>query len=112
MQHLPKLARILEVVPFRVSLLWRTGEVQTIDFEPLFTLWKNEDDEKMAPLQNWDAFRQVVVSENGTLSWPNIVVSFSYKGKIREEPLELDAQELYRQANRAPHQNPAKAAIV
>jgi hypothetical protein len=41
------------------------------------------------------AFKSVVLSENHTLCWPNITQSFSYKGKISTEPLELDAQELY-----------------
>ncbi len=112
MQQLPKIARILEVVPFQITLLWGTGDTQTIDFEPLFALWKVEGDSKMVPLQDWEAFRQVALSENGTLCWPNILVPFSYKGNTRMEPLELDAQELYRQGEKVAYQKPAKAAIA
>jgi len=109
MQQLPKITRILDITPFQIAVLWGTGDAQTIDFEALFALWKIEGDSKMAPLQDWDAFRQVVLSENGTLCWPNILVPFSYKGKTRTEPLELDAQVLYRQGNGFAYQKPTKA---
>lgn len=52
----------------------------------------------MARLQDWEAFKQVGLSENRTLSWSNVMVTFSFKGEARSAPLELDALELYRQS--------------
>lgn len=98
MKSIPKIVRILDVKPFKINLLWSTNEIREIDFDPLFVVWSLENDHKMASLKDWEAFKQVVLSPNNTLSWPNILVSFSFKGITRSEPLEIDAQELYRQS--------------
>jgi DNA-binding XRE family transcriptional regulator len=70
-----------------------------LDFTPLFKIWAAEGDSKMAALQQKQVFEQVVLSETHTLCWPNILVPFVFKGQTRMEPLELDAQELYRQSH-------------
>lgn len=98
MKPLPKIARILEIEPFKITLLWNTSEIRLSDFAPLFDQWEAEGDSKMAALRDWDTFKQVAVSENRTLCWPNIPVSFTFKGETRTSPLELDALELYRQS--------------
>lgn len=98
MKPLPKIARILEVEPFKITLLWNTSEIRVSDFTPLFGQWEAEGDSKMAALRDWDTFKQVAVSENRTLCWPNVPVSFTFKGETRTGPLELDALELYRQS--------------
>lgn len=98
MKPLPKIARILEIKPFKITLLWNTSEIRLSDFAPLFEQWEAEGDSKMATLRDWETFKQVAVSENRTLCWPNIPVSFTFKGETRTSPLELDALELYRQS--------------
>ena len=98
MKPLPKIARILEVEPFKVTLLWNTSEIRLSDFAPLFEQWEVEGDSNMAALRDWETFKQVTVSENRTLCWPNVPVSFTFKGESRTSPLELDALELYRQS--------------
>ena len=95
---LPKLIRIIEVQPFKITLLWSTSEIRTLDFAPLFKRWATEDDTRMAALQHWGTFQQVALSENRTLHWPNVPVSFHFKGETRSAPLKLDALELYRQS--------------
>lgn len=97
MKPLPKIARIIEVEPFKITLLWSTSEIRELDFAPLFRQWEAEGDTKMAALRDWEVFRQVTLSENRTLCWPNIPVSFTFKGTTHSNPLELDALELYRQ---------------
>jgi DNA-binding XRE family transcriptional regulator len=98
MKSLPKIARIIEVEPFKVTLLWNTSEIRVVDFAPLFAQWEAEGDAKMAVLRDWETFSQVALSENRTLSWPNVPVSFAFKSDTRTAPLELDALELYRQS--------------
>ena len=96
MKPLPKISHIIEVEPFKITVLWNTSEIRELDFAPLFGQWEAEGDTKMAALRDWEAFRQVTLSENRTLCWPNILVSFTFKGTTRSNPLELDALELYR----------------
>lgn len=98
MKPLPKIARIIEVEPFKITLLWNTSEIRELDFAPLFGQWEAEGDTKMAALRDWEVFSQVTLSENRTLCWPNIPVAFTFKGTTRSNPLELDALELYRQS--------------
>ncbi|GAB4490298.1 MAG: hypothetical protein OHK0019_08920 [Saprospiraceae bacterium] len=98
MKPLPKIARIIEVKPFKITLLWNTSEIRELDFAPLFGQWEAEGDTKMAALRDWETFKQVTLSENSTLCWPNVPVSFTFKGVTRSNPLELDALELYRQS--------------
>ncbi len=98
MKSLPKIIRIIEITPFKISMLWNTSEIRILDFAPLFEVWEKDGDINMLALKEWDAFKQVELSANGTLSWKNVPVSFSFKGTPRSAPLELDAQELYRQS--------------
>lgn len=98
MKPLQKISRIIAVEPFKITLLWNTSEIRILDFAPLFKQWEAEDDSKMATLREWETFKQVALSENRTLWWPNVQVSFTFKGETRTSPLELDALELYRQS--------------
>jgi len=98
MKLLPKIARIIEIEPFKLTLLWNTSEIRVSDFAPLFKVWTQEGDTKMAVLNDWETFQQVSISEDRTLCWPNVPVSFSFKGQTRTAPLELDAVELYQQS--------------
>ncbi len=99
MKSLPKIIRIIEVEPFRITLLWNTSEIRIHDFSPLFEMWEKEGDVKMSALQDWETFKQVTLSEVNTLCWKNLPVTFTYKGKILTSPLELDAQQLYAQSS-------------
>lgn len=98
MKPLPKISRIIGIEPFKLTLLWNTSEIRALDFAMLFKQWEAEDDNKMAALRDWETFKQVALSENRTLCWPNVQISFTYKGEARTSPLELDALELYRQS--------------
>lgn len=98
MKPLPKIARIIEVERFKITLLWSTSEIRVLNFAPLFEQWEADGDSNMAGLQDWETFKQVAISENRTLCWPNVPVSYTFKGEIRASPLEVDVQELYRQS--------------
>lgn len=98
MKPLKKISRIIAIEPFKITLLWNTSEIRILDFTGLFKQWEAEGDHQMASLRDWDIFKQVALSENRTLCWPNVLVSFTYKGEARTNPLELDALELYSQS--------------
>ncbi len=98
MKSLPKIARIIEIKPFKITMLWNTSEIRELNFAPFFEQWEAEGDIKMALLRTWDTFKQVTLSENRTLCWTNVPVSFTFKGVAHSKPLELDALELYRQS--------------
>ncbi|MDZ4679335.1 MAG: helix-turn-helix transcriptional regulator [Saprospiraceae bacterium] len=99
MKPLQKISRIIAVEPFKITLLWNTSEIRALDFAQLCNQWEADGDSKMAALRDWETFKQVTLSENRTLCWPNVLVSFSFKGEASTtSPLELDALELYRQS--------------
>ncbi len=98
MKPLQKISRIIAVEPFKITLLWSTSEIRVLDFAPLFKQWEAEGDGKMTTLRDWETFKQVALSENRTLCWPKVLVSFTFKDEARTAPLELDALELYRQS--------------
>lgn len=98
MKLLPKIIRILEITPFKITVLWNTAEIRVIDFSPLFQVWEEEGEAYVTDIKEWDVFKKATVSDNGTLAWNNIPVSFTFKGERHTAPLELDAQELYRQS--------------
>jgi len=98
MKPLQKISRIIAVEPFKITLLWNTSEIRVLDFAQLCKQWEAEGDSKMAALRDWETFKQVTLSENRTLCWPNVLISFSFKGEARTSPLELDALELYSQS--------------
>ncbi len=60
MKPLPKIARIIEVKPFKITLLWNTSAIRVVDFVPLFDLWEKEGAVKMAVLEDWETFQQVL----------------------------------------------------
>lgn len=99
MRQLPSIVRIIKVEQsFKITLLWNTSEIRILDFAQLFKQWEAEGDSTTAALRNWETFKQVAISENRTLYWLNVGISFSFKGETHTSPLELDALELYRQS--------------
>jgi len=80
MKPLQKISRIIAVEPFKITLLWNTSEIRALDFAQLCNQWEADGDSKMAALRDWETFKQVTLSENRTLCWPNVLVSFSFKG--------------------------------
>lgn len=93
MKKIPHIIKILEVGRFKVKALWDTGEIRVNNFTSELKGWENEPLYKL--LTEIETFKEVSVSENGTLEWENVGVSFMFKGKKRTEPLDLDPVVLY-----------------
>ena len=95
---LPRIAKILAIEPFKITALWTTSEIRDIDFMPLFSQWKQENDSRLFPLFDFDVFRQAAVSPAHTLHWPNLAIQVKLAKRTIEGPLDLDPDELYRQS--------------
>lgn len=94
-KELPRLSKIQKIEPFKVWMLWNNAEIREIDFEPLFQIWAEQKDENLLRLCNFEAFKQVSISESKTMEWKNLPVTFTFKGKTSVQPLELDPDVLY-----------------
>ena len=68
---LPRISKIIKVTPFKVTCLWNTGEIKTIDFEKF---QKEYSLKIIGRLLVQDVFSKVKLNEiTKTLSWPNMI---------------------------------------
>lgn len=95
---LPRIIKILQVEPFKITTLWTTSEIRVIDFESLFPEWQAQEDTKLLPLLDYATFQQVAVSPTRTLYWPNVLVSVTLRNRVISGPLDLDPDVLYEQS--------------
>jgi hypothetical protein len=95
---IPSIVKILKVEAFKVLVMWDNEEVRVIDFFKNFDTWRKENNKDLFPLMNEEVFKQVSISESGTLQWENVPTKIVWKGKERTEPLELDPIVLYEQS--------------
>lgn len=100
---IPSIIKILKVEAFKVLVMWNNGELRVIDFAKNFDKWKKENNKTLFPLMNEDIFKEVTISESGTLQWENVPTLFVWKGQERTEPLELDPVVLYEQSKELTH---------
>ena len=92
----PRLLRILKVTPFAITAIWTTGETRTNDFRQRFERWARQPD--LAKLMDWGIFSQVVIGEQGSFAWPNVVMTIDTNHFPNAEPsqaLELDPDVCY-----------------
>ena len=94
-KSLPRLTKIKKIEPFKVWTLWNNAEIREIDFDPLFQIWRQQKDENLLKLSDFEVFKQVSISESRTLEWKNLPITFTFKGKTSVQPLELDPDVLY-----------------
>lgn len=87
------IVEILNVEPFKITCRWDTGETRVNDLETRFSEWENHP--LLHPLLDYKIFRDVAVSEDGTLQWPSVPVTVTFLGQTLTEPLDLDPIVLY-----------------
>ncbi len=95
MKSLPRITKILKVEPFKIHLLWNNSEVREIDFTELFLKWQQDGNTNLLSLKDFDAFKQVRLSEQRTLEWANLPIEVTFQSKTQAFPLELDPDVLY-----------------
>lgn len=95
MKSLARINKILKVESFKIQLLWNNSEVREIDFTLFFQKWEKEGNSDLLRLKDFDAFKQMHLSEQRTLEWTNLPIEITFKGQIQSYPLELDPDVLY-----------------
>lgn len=94
-ETLPRISRILNIEPFKIQTLWNNSEIREIDFEPMFQTWQKSDNAVLLQLKDFNTFNKVSISAEHTLHWENVLLSFTFKGKTNQQPLDLDPDVLY-----------------
>lgn len=86
----PRIVKILSIEPFRITTLWTNGDVRVNDFSGRLDQFAASS--RWAKLTDFGEFKQAVVGESDTLTWPN--VSFP-NAKGRSSPVTFDPDVLY-----------------
>lgn len=98
MKQLPRISKILNVEPFKITALWNNGEVRINDFTKSFERWKKSENPHLLGLTAWEVFKGVTVGESRTLEWINYPTTFTFKGKTQTAPTDLDPDVLYQES--------------
>lgn len=98
MNKLPRIAKILIVEPYKITVVWTTAEIRVIDFEPFFQQWNKNANAHLLALKDWEVFKHVAVSESKTLEWSNHTSVLNFRNKRIEVPTSLDPDVLYEQS--------------
>jgi hypothetical protein len=62
-------------------------------------------------LKDFEAFKQVRLSEHRTLEWANLPIEITFKGQNQSYPLELDPDVLYENSRLIRQMNPFLSAL-
>lgn len=90
----PRILEIISTEPYQVTCLFTDGQIRLVNLKPLLDSWKQ--DTRTAPLLNFDVFKQVSVSEHGTLHWTNVLVHLPFlPPDLQYQPYDLDPDVLY-----------------
>lgn len=99
MIHLIRISKILKIEPFKITALWNNGEIRINDFTSNFHTWKNENNQHLLSLSNWEIFKKVSISAAPrTLIWENHKQTINWKGKTQNVATDLDPDVLYNES--------------
>ena len=73
--------------------------MRLIDFEIFFNEWQKEKNEKLLRLKNFEDFNQVQISDEHTLVWHNLPVSYIFKNQITTSGMDLDPDVIYKNSS-------------
>ena len=97
MNKTPHITQIIKIEPFKITCLWNTGEVRVNDFEEGFEILDYLV--IFYQLKNYNIFKYVSVSEEGTLHWVNLTFKTKFLDKEIESPFDLDPIVLYEKSH-------------
>lgn len=80
---------------FVVRTIWNNGEVRDIDFKPIIEEWKQSGADLFSPLYDAKIFRNISVSDDHTLCWPEVKLKTTFKGITIEAALDIDPDVMY-----------------
>ena len=93
MNRIPHITQIIKIEPFKINCLWNTGEVRVNDFEEEFETSNHLN--IFYKLKDFNIFKYVSVSEEGTLHWINLTFKTKFLNKEIKAPFDLDPIVLY-----------------
>ena len=96
-EKIPHITQIIKIEPFKITCLWNTGEVRVNDFEEEFETSNHLD--VFYKLKNYNIFKYVSVSEEGTLHWVNLTFKTKFLDKEIESPFDLDPIVMYEKSH-------------
>jgi hypothetical protein len=96
--RLPRISKILNVEPFKITALWNNGEIRINDFTKTFERWEKSENAHLLGLTPWEVFKGVTVGESRTLEWGNYPTTFTFDGKTQTAPTDLDPDVLYQES--------------
>lgn len=94
---LPSIIKILKIQGHKITCLWTTGEVKTIDFDKLVEITEEEISSKIFSPQIFETVKVDAVSK--TLYWGNLLPYTDYDGEEKLGPLDFCPDVLYLSAN-------------
>jgi hypothetical protein len=96
--RLPRISKILNVEPFKITALWNNGEIRINDFTKSFERWEKSENAHLLGLTAWEVFKGVTVGESRTLEWTNYPTTFTFDGRTQTAPTDLDPDVLYQES--------------
>jgi DNA-binding XRE family transcriptional regulator len=102
MRSIPKIPRIIRIDKIKgltISVVFNNGETREINFKTIFQDLPLPADSPIRKLEKPVNFKRVTIA-NDTLSWNNVSVYTTFKGKKIKVPFEIGADTLYQKSKR------------
>lgn len=108
MRSIPKRPRIIgidHISGLRIAVIFNNGETREIDFKAIFQELELPANSPIRKLEKPANFKKVNLA-NDTLSWDNVNLYTTFKGKKMKVPFEIGADVLYQKSNRVANSKP------
>ena len=102
MRSIPKIPRIIgvdHIDGLTIAVIFNNGETREIDFKSVFQSLGLPADSPIRKLEKPSNFKKVDIA-NDTLSWSNVDLYTTFKGKKIKVPFEIGADVLYQKSKR------------
>lgn len=100
MIQLVRISKIINIEPFKITILWNNGDIRVNDFSKFFESWNESDNAHLLKLTDWKTFKKVSVSAEPprTLQWTNLLQTITWKGESKSFPTDLDPDVLFNES--------------
>jgi len=85
-KEMPCIQEIIKIEPFKITVIWNTGEIKVVEFEPIFEYWDSTEGKTPDKMKDFKEFAKVSIIDN-TLGWKNI--------KLTNSALTIDPEGIY-----------------
>lgn len=100
MIQLVRISKIINIEPFKITILWNNGEIRVNDFTNFFNIWATSNNTHLLQLTDWEIFKKVSVSAEPprTLEWTSLIQTITWKGDSKSFPTDLDPDVLFNES--------------